>query len=161
MNVRIQVDQASLDKTVTRLEEYSRDLKEKARIICERLASLGATHASLGFARSIYNGSADFDITVEPTGNGYQILASGEAVLFLEFGAGVTMGYGHPQAGEFGYGPGTYPGAGHWDDPNGWWLPKSKGGGHSYGNPPNMGMYNASKEIQKEVERVAREVLMS
>lgn len=130
--------------------------REKANQICERLATIGAVSASLGFSSGIYIGANDVNITVKPEGNGFSVLANGTSVLFLEFGAGVTMGYGHPQAGEFGFGPGTYPGKGHWDDPNGWYLPDGR---HSYGNPPNMAMYNASKLIQEEVERVCREVL--
>lgn len=158
MKIRVKVDQAALNRTVGRLEEYNSDLKEKANEICQRLASIGAVHASLGFSRAFYNGESNFDISVEPIENGYAVIAGGDTVLFLEFGAGVTMGYGHPQAGEFGMGPGTYPGKGHWDQPYGWWIP---GGEHTYGNPPTMAMYNAAKEIEKEVERVAREVLLS
>ena len=158
MKIRVKVDQAALNRTVGRLEEYNSDLKEKANEICQRLASIGAVHASLGFSRAFYNGESNFDISVEPIENGDAVIAGGDTVLFLEFGAGVTMGYGHPQAGEFGMGPGTYPGKGHWDQPYGWWIP---GGEHTYGNPPTMAMYNAAKEIEKEVERVAREVLLS
>lgn len=158
MSIRVSVDQASLNNAIGQLTEYSRNLREKANQICERLASYGAVSASLGFARAFYVGAGGTDISVEPIENGYAVLASGEAVLFLEFGAGVSMGYGHPQAGEFGYGPGTYPGKGHWDDPKGWWTPDKE---HTYGNPPTLAMYNAAKEIEKEVERVAREVLLS
>ena len=157
MKVTVRVQ--GLDGAIYKLDAYSLDLQEKGKQICERLASLGALHASLGFSRALYEGIGSADITAEPTDNGYAILASGTAVLFLEFGAGVTMGYGHPQAAEFGYGPGTYPGKGRWDNPKGWWFTGAQGSQHSYGNPPNMAMYNAAKEIEREVERVAREVL--
>ena len=156
MNINITIDQSSLDRAVSQLNEYSENLREKANQICERLASYGAVQASLGFSRAFYTGQSNFDISVEPIDNGYAIIAGGETVLFLEFGAGVTMGYGHPEP--EGFGPGTYPGKGHWDQPYGWWIP---GGEHTYGNPPTMAMYNASKEIRQEVERVAREVLLS
>jgi len=158
MNIKITIDQSAIDKATRQLEEYTENLREKANQICERLATYGAVQASLGFSRAFYTGQSNFDISVEPIDNGYAIIAGGETVLFLEFGAGVSMGYGHPQAGEFGMGPGTYPGKGHWDQPYGWWIP---GGEHTYGNPPTMAMYNTSKEIEQEVERVAREVLLS
>lgn len=164
MNVRISItDISSIDNAIKQLEAYQKKMDEKADEIASRLASMGATSVSLGFARAIYNGEKDFDVTVENRGNGrYAIVASGETVLFAEFGAGVTYGYGHPQAAEFGMGPGTYPyGKGHWNDPKGWWIPKSAGGGHTYGNPPNMPMYNTEQELKNEIERVVMEVLGS
>lgn len=115
---------------------------------------MGATIASIGFSRAFYTGDVDLDIEVEDRGNNtYAVVASGETVLFLEFGSGVTMGYGHPDP--MGYGPGTYPGKGHWDSPHGWWLPT---GEHTYGNPPTAAMYNAAQDIKSQVEAVAREV---
>lgn len=149
-----------LSETLRRIEEYKNSVQRKANELARRLAEMGATNVSLMFARAIYNGKNDFTVTVEdvPTG-GYKIVVNGESVAFVEFGAGVTYGYGHPQAAEFGVGPGTYPdGKGHWNDPKGWWIPKDKGGGHTYGNPPNMPMYNTAADLRNEIERVAREV---
>ena len=149
-----------LSETLRRIEEYKNSVQRKANELARRLAEMGATNVSLMFARAIYNGKNDFTVTVEdvPTG-GYKIVVNGESVAFVEFGAGVTYGYGHPQAAEFGVGPGTYPdGKGHWNDPKGWWIPKDKGGGHTYGNPPNMPMYNTAADLRTEIERVAREV---
>ena len=123
---------------------------------------MGALKASLEFSRAIYTGIEDHMIEVIPNGdNCYKVKASGETVLFVEFGTGL-VGYGHPET--HGMTPGSYSetlGKGHWDDPNGWWLPREKSGGHSqhtYGNPPNMPMYNTVKELEQELVRVAREV---
>lgn len=138
---------------------YRKWQEEKARELAERLASLGATVASIRFSRAVYTGQKDVDVTVEELPNGYKVKADGESVLFIEFGSGVTYGYGHPEAGEFGMGPGTYPdGKGHWDDPKGWYLPKSAGGGHTFGNPPAMPMYEARKAIEQELPRIVKEV---
>ena len=69
------------------------------------------------------------------------------------------IGYGYPPEELNGMGPGTYPGKGHWNDPKGWWYSNEDGSGHhSYGNPPNMPMYNTVKELEQELERVVREV---
>jgi hypothetical protein len=146
-------DYASVSRAKRRLDEYYADLIEKANTVCERLASMGAVRASLDFSRAIYNGTNDVAVTVEPIDNGYAIHARGNAVLFIEFGSGASYGYGHPEP--EGYGPGTYPGKGHWDDPNGWWYGNHE---HSYGNPPAQAMYNAKREIQAEVQRIADEV---
>ena len=52
-------------------------------------------------------------------------------------------------------GPGTYPeGKGHWNDPKGWWLPKEKGGEHTYGNPPAAPMYDAVKTIEQKLLQI-------
>lgn len=146
-------DYASVSRATRRLDEYYADLIEKANTVCERLATIGAVRASLDFSRAIYNGTNDVEVTVEPIDNGYAIHARGNAVLFIEFGSGASYGYGHPEP--EGYGPGTYPGKGHWDDPNGWWYGNHE---HSYGNPPAQAMYNAKRDIQAEVQRIADEV---
>ena len=146
-------DYASVSRAKRRLDEYFADLIEKANTVCERLATIGAVRASLDFSRAIYNGTNDVAVTVEPIDNGYAIHATGNAVLFIEFGSGASYGYGHPEP--EGYGPGTYPGKGHWDDPNGWWYGNHE---HSYGNPPAQAMYNAKRDIQAEVQRIADEV---
>ena len=125
----VPLSESGIQKIQDELTVYRKWQEEKARELAERLASLGATVASIRFSRAVYTGKKDVDVTVEELPNGYKVKADGESVLFIEFGSGVTYGYGHPEAGEFGMGPGTYPdGKGHWDDPKGWYLPKSAGG---------------------------------
>lgn len=156
----IGTDGSGINEAIRGLEQYEEWLQRKSDELASRLATMGATYASLGFARAIYNGPRGADVTVEPRGEGaYAVIASGEEVLFVEFGAGVTYGYGHPEA--QGFGPGTYPSdKGHWDDPNGWWIPKNSGGGHTYGNPPNMPMYTSVKMLEQEIARVVEEVFV-
>lgn len=162
MNIHIDAfDPKSVDRAIKQLQDYQKKLDEKADKIAIRLASMGATNVSLGFARAIYDGEKDVDVTVKKLGEGqYAIIASGETVLFAEFGAGVTYGYGHPRATDFGMGPGTYnPSSDKWKNPNGWWYSGTDGQSHhTYGNPPNMPMYNTEQELKKEIERVVREV---
>lgn len=157
----LQVKITGLDEAIRRFQEYGDRLKRQQDQLCKRLADMGAVSVSLQFARAIYTGPNDFSVTVEPIDNGYQIVASGQSVAFVEFGAGVTYGEGHPQAGAFGVGPGTYPGQTHAMTGEGWYLPKSKGGEHTYGNPPNMPMYNTTQDLKNEIARVAREVFSS
>lgn len=157
--IHVQLNAASVQKAIREIQTYQRQLTDKCKEICYRLAYYGALRASIDFSGAIYKGPREYSITVEETDHGYRILADGATVLILEFGAGAKMGYGHPKADEFGMGPGTYPdGKGHWNDPKGWWIPKSHGGGHTYGNPPAMPMYNAGQDMRKEIERIAREV---
>lgn len=154
--ITIELNPTSINKAIKDIRELNAEWDRKIDEVTRRLAEIGATKASLGFSRAIYTGDNDVSISVEPIENGYSIIASGEAVLFIEFGSGVTYGYGHPAP--MNYGPGTYPGNGHWDDPRGWWLPKDKGGLHTYGNPPSATMYQTGKELQQEILRIAREV---
>lgn len=150
---------SGIQKLQDELREYRSWQKEKAAELTERLAMLGASVASIRFSRAIYTGPKDAIVTVEAVPNGYRVKANGESVLFIEFGSGITYGSGHPEAQEFGMGPGTYPeGKGHWDDPKGWYLPKEKGGIHTYGNPPAMPMYESRKSIEQELPRIVREV---
>lgn len=155
----VPLSESGIQKIQDELMVYRKWQDEKARELAERLAALGATVASIRFSRAVYTGPKDVDVTVEELPNGYKVKADGESVLFIEFGSGVTYGYGHPEAGEFGMGPGTYPdGKGHWNDPKGWYLPKSAGGGHTFGNPPAMPMYEARKAIEQELPRIVKEV---
>jgi hypothetical protein len=89
---------------------------------------------------------------MEKRDGGYAVMANGQAVLFIEFGSGL-IGFGHPEP--HGMGPGTYPGKGHWNDPNGWYYAHGK---KSHGNPPNMPMYTTVKELEQELERMVKEV---
>lgn len=159
MKITMQLSDISIDETIAKLEAYQKSLEAKAKLLCERLAYIGQFNAQISFASVIYDGDKDFKVTVEETEKGFKVLASGETVLLLEFGAGITYGYGHPLADDFGMGPGTYPdGKGHWNSPYGWWLPKSAGGGHTWGNAPGMPMYYAAKDIRAAIEDAAREV---
>lgn len=163
MKIHVDLNEESINKAIRKLEEYQKWLDKKADEISRKLAEIGATNISLEFSRAIYTGPKDISVNVENIGDGkYAIIASGETVLIAEFGAGVTYGYGHPENGKFGMGPGTHPdGVGHWNDPNGWWLPKSKGGEHTYGNPPAMAVYNTEQMLKKEIQKIAEEVLSS
>lgn len=150
----------SIDDIIRALEAYKKQLRAKADALAKALADAGAGAVSIGFAGTGYLGDDHVDVTVEERGPGrYTILASGHAVLFLEFGSGVTMGYGHPDPRK--YGPGTYPGQTHAMTGKGWWLPKSAGGGHTYGNAPSAAMYHTGKSLHQMVEQAAREVFRS
>lgn len=163
MNITVNV--RGVNDAIRQLEEYQRRLKQQTDELCRRLADIGATNVSILFSRAIYTGPLDFDVDVEEIKNGYKIIVAGQSVAFVEFGTGVTYGYGHPQAAEFGVGPGTYPGQTHAMTGKGWYLPKDKqpadGTKHTYGNPPNMPMYNTAQELKHEVARIAREVFSS
>jgi hypothetical protein len=156
--ISIQLSDESIKNGIRELRIYKKWVEAKETELRMRLAQLGATVASIQFSRAIYNGSKDVTVRVDATGTVAVIYAEGESVAFIEFGSGIKYGYGHPQAGEHGVGPGTYPGKGHWDNPKGWWYGH---GQHSYGNPPAMAMYDAVQTMTAEITSIAREVFGS
>ena len=159
-----------LNATIERLEQIANNLDRYAAEIVRRLAQIGYDVAYQIMAGHIYSGETIGSLeVVENDPTHFTLMASSKALLFFEFGAGINGG-GHPQAGGFGYGPGTYPGQTHAFDPNGWYYPTDDpalivaytddglGLGHSYGNPPYMPFYNAKERIKQDLLTVAREV---
>lgn len=143
------------------LEDYKKWMKEKTSQLVDALAERGCHLAQIYFSTATYDGDNDVVVKVEKRGeNAAAVIATGKATLFIEFGAGYMMGYGHPEPQE--YGPGTYPGKGHWNDPEGWYLPKAvqeeTGKEKSFGNPPAAPMYVTVKDLEMELEKIAREV---
>lgn len=157
--IQVELTPKSINNAIKELRKYQQWIETKERELRLRLAQLGATVASIQFSRAIYNGTNDVTVRVDDTGSVAVIYAEGESVAFIEFGSGAKYGYGHPQASEFGVGPGTYSdgpdGKGHWDNPKGWWYGN---GQHSYGNPPAMAMATAVERITEQVTQIAREV---
>lgn len=150
------LDQKSISAAIKEVKRYKAWVLAKEAELRQRLAVLGASVASIQFSRAIYSGSNDVTVRVDDTGSVAVIYAEGESVAFIEFGAGAKYGYGHPNAGELGVGPGTYPdGKGHWDDPNGWYYAH---GQHTFGNPPAMAMVKAVQEMAEQLTTIAREV---
>ena len=155
-------DKKSINKAIKQVKAYKNRIAKKEAEMLQRLSMLGASVASLGFSRAIYNGENDVNIRVEMVGNVATIYAEGEAVGFIEFGSGARYGDGHPLNGKFGTGPGTWSmseeGKGHWDNPKGWWYGD---GQHSFGNPPAMAMYGALNTMTEQIAQIAREVWSS
>lgn len=152
----------NIKNAIKEIRRYRKWVEQKESELRVRLASVGATVASIQFSRAIYNGTNDVSVRVDTTGDAAVIYAEGESVAFIEFGSGDKHGHGHPMAGEHGFGPGTYSdgpdGKGHWNDPKGWWYGH---GQHSYGNPPAMAMYNAVQAMTEQLTTIAREVFRS
>lgn len=153
--IHAELSEKSLSDAAKEIRAYRQWVESKEAELRLRLAQRGAVVASINFARAFYDGARNVSVRVDDTGSVAVIYAEGEAVAFIEFGSGARDGYGHPQAGQFGVGPGTYPGKGHWNDPNGWWFGN---GQHSYGNPPAMAMYQAVQVMAAELTDIARDV---
>ena len=153
------LSRSSLTDAIKELKKYKRWVAKKERELRMRLATRGATVASIQFSRAVYSGTNDVTVRVDDDGSGATIYADGSSVAFIEFGSGAKYGYGHPMNAELGTGAGTYPaGKGHWDDPRGWYYGH---GEHTFGNPPAMAMLNARDRMVEELTQIAREVFRS
>ena len=154
---------ASIDAAVREIREYGKWVQRKTQELAKRLAEYGLRRVQVGYNAALYDedkAQRDITLTVEERGIGqYAIVAYGYDVLLLEFGSGVKYGAGHPLDGEFGMGPGTFPGQTHVPNPGYWWYTGEDGKSYySVGNAPSMVMYLTGMELEREVVRIAREV---
>lgn len=172
MKIKVSLNTASIDNVIKQLESYQQKVERAGEYIAKRLSDMGFEVAIQIINAHYFSGATAESLTCIEQGKGkYVIYAQSKAILFLEFGAGAKYGYGHPMAKDFGMGPGTYPGQGHWNDPNGWWFPTDdprlirkigsdgQGYGHSYGNAPHMPFYLADRKMRDNILKVAKEAL--
>ena len=112
-------------------------------------------------AQSEFGYDGEVDVHTERTSNGYSIIAEGQQVCFLEFGAGVSTDPNHPFAGKVPFSVH----AGSWSEsPKGkkqfstkgyWYYNKQR----YEGIEPRRGLYEAYKAILQEADRITREEL--
>ena len=150
----------NIDRCIKRLKSYAQSLEEKNNLLLQRLTEYGGFVASVRFSNAIYNGDNDVAVTVEEDNGIYRIIANGKAVAFIEFGSGAKYGGTYPKNNVAGISTeagswSTVYGKGHYADKNGWWYGH---GQHSFGNPPAMALYDASKEMRMRLLEIAKEV---
>lgn len=160
--MKIKVDpfnKESINNAIKQLEQYKKDFLAKEKIFIKRLAEIGVSVASAGYATADYDGINDVVVTLEHQGNRAVVVASGETVGFIEFGTGVKfpewdnsgMEYTPPKHGTYGKGYGARP--------KGWYFKQGEGAvQHTYGNQPAEAMRTARDVIIEKVIQIAREV---
>lgn len=176
--ISVRLNSQSISEAIRQVEDYRKRVDSLGDRMARKLADLGYTVAYGVMSGHVFSGETIESLEVKEEGEGkYTLYAASQALLFFEFGAGARYGGGYPWddanwVTNPHYGPGTYPGAGHWDDPNGWWFPTDdprliikrsektgQGWGHSYGNKPYMPFYKAGKAMRDDLVRVAKECL--
>lgn len=153
-------DPKSISEAIKKVEQYKKDFIAKEQIFVKRLAEIGVSVASTGFATAKYDGVNDVVVSMEQFGNRVVVKADGETVGFIEFGTGIRnrewdnfgVAYIPPEHGTYGKGKGKQP--------HGWWYTPADGGKgvHTYGNPPAEAMIEARDEIITRITQIAREV---
>ena len=172
----VSINISGLSELTNRIENMRKSLKSKADIFVKRLAEIGEVTASRVYASAEYAGNTNVTMDIQPIDTGYELSANGTAILFIEFGTGIS----YPEVtekkppeivahGEYGKGNGRRQG---WAYPlenglgtTGKELKKKDGSPTGYaftrGNPPARGMYQAREEIIREMKRIANEVFNS
>lgn len=153
-------DTNSITEAINQLKQYKKDFLAKEAIFVKRLAEIGVSVASTGFATADYDGINDVVVTLEHQGTRAAVVASGETVGFIEFGTGIRypewdntgMEYTPPKHGTYGKGYGARP--------KGWYFTVGEGGAaqHTYGNQPAEAMRTARDVMIEKVIQIAREV---
>lgn len=150
----------SIDKAIKEIKAYRDSLERKKEQLLEELANIGLHEASVRFTTAKYDGTNDTDVKLESIENGYRITASGTAVFFIEFGAGVHYNPSEPYPkarpagivgiGEYGQGYGQRQA----------WGFKNESGELviTHGNPAEMPMWHASEEMRNSILTIARRV---
>lgn len=164
MQIKFGLSPKEIDKVIKGIEEYKKGLNKKCEQLILELTNLGYKRSKAILQEHIYSGQTIGSIRIENLSDSQKIRMSivveSEAILFLEFGAGIKYSDTvHPKASEFGMGPGTYPGKGHWDNPNGWWYLGDDGEyHHSYGLRAAMPMYQAEQAIIRDMNKIAKKI---
>ena len=154
------LDVVSIDSAIKELKAYRDSLDGKKDKLLEELANIGVREASVRFTTAMYDGVNDSSVTREVINDGYAIVAEGQAVAFIEFGAGVYHNSGEPypdprpegivKIGEYGKGHGKRQAWGFKDESGELVI--------THGNPAAMPMWYAGEEMQSKIQKIVLEV---
>lgn len=171
----VELSKEAIDKAIRELNDYKEWVNRKTKELLEQLSLIGIQEASIRFSGAQYDGTNDTQLKTEESFDGtnyvYTIIAAGQAVCFIEFGAGVYYNSaGYPLAkppgvvgiGEYGKGKGKQnTWAYYGEDPgsNGVLRESAKGSVViTHGNPAAMPMYYAGSEMKQKILSIAKEV---
>lgn len=169
MNISI----TGLDNAISHMKMLNDNLLNKTSTLVAHLIQAGYEIANYRFGIAQYDGINDVSLSMSFSGNTATLTASGQSVLFIEFGSGITFTEVNPKAIELGFIRGKY-GKGNGLKPswvyvgeqgsNGQFLRKTKDDEivvRTKGNPPANAMYEASKNIREKIISEVKEVLFS
>lgn len=147
----------AIKDAVDYLETYKKWVNQKIDELMIRLAAVGLETARVYFQQGATEGNEAPETWVEPIENGFKIIARGKDVFFIEFGAGDAAG-NHPDAANapVDTSPGSYSkiNTGEYAKYQSW---HHKGVKYTE-LQPQMPMYHAMREIERNVTKIAKEV---
>lgn len=168
--IKLKLNEHDIDNAVKELKAWEQWLQQKTKEFVKALGEEGVQLTSAKFASAAYDGTNDVSCEMEQRGETtVAVMAIGGAVLFIEFGTGVTYPDNHPAKpagilgrGEYGYGLGKLKTWRYTGDPgtNGEVITSGKHAGEvrTHGNPANMSMYLSIRELEEKFEEIARRV---
>ena len=158
--IKCTLDSDDIARAIKDLKQYKKQFLEREKKLLQGLAEIGLKEASVRFTTAMYDGTNDVSVKLDKTNNGYVIVAEGQAVAFIEFGAGVYHNTGEPYPnprpegivgiGEYGTGKGKRKAWGYLNENNEVVITR--------GNPAAMPMWYASEEIKNSILKIVREV---
>ena len=158
--IKMSLSPKSIGQVIKELRAYRDSLENRKQQLLDELAKIGLNEAQVRFTNAMYDGINDSDVTLRTIENGYQIVAEGKAVAFIEFGTGVHYNPTDPYPkarpegivgiGEYGKGYGKRQA----------WGFKNESGELviTHGNPAAMPMWYASEEMRNSILTIARRV---
>ena len=169
----ITVDIGEISKAIAEIERYKREMDGKVRTLLERIAAEGIDVSSAIYKTAAYDGVNDVAVNGPEWIDAHTlaISATGQAVTFIEFGAGKLRYGSHPWRDDLGFKAGGYgKGQGAMIDHNFWAYKGSAGdaraGGieirpgiiKTQGNAPSRAMYEGEKAMRRRIKAIAKEV---
>ena len=155
--VVIELSPQSVKDAVKILETYKKWVDKKMDELMVRLAAVGLETARVRFEMGATEGNKAPETWVEPIENGFKIIARGKDVFFIEFGAGDAAG-NHPDSANapVDTSPGSYSkiNTGEYAKYQSW---HHKGVKYTE-LQPQMPMYHAMREMERNVKKIAKEV---
>lgn len=152
---KVNLDVNELNSLIKSLYTLSSDMRKLPKKITKEVADIGQDFLENQYANTRTDHTIDIDtISTEviEKGNTYQIVASGEEVLYAEFGTGEKgADDGHPWKGEFGlnaYNSGPYVSTHINKSGRHYWFYNNQ---YSEGNPSGKQMFNTSKYLKDNV----------
>ena len=169
MNISI----SGLDNTISHMKMLNDNLLNKTSTRVAHLAQAGYEIANYRFGIAQYDGINDVSLSMSFSGNTATLTASGQSVLFIDVGSGITVTEENQKVVELGFIRGTY-GKGKGSNLN-WVYIGDKGSNgevirttvdgetvvRTKGNPPANAMYEASKTARQIIISEVKEVLFS
>lgn len=167
MNIKVPLTTEGIYDAINSLLTYKDDLKYRTQDLVNRLGNLGLTVVSAMYSTAEYPGTNDVRVTVEFGENTCTIHANGQAVAFIEFGAGINYPEGQ-YAGQVGALPHGMYGKHQGANPKGWAYYGEAGTGRvreikpglyrTKGNPPLNAFPATVETIRDQVETIVKEV---
>lgn len=171
--IDVRLSTTGINEAIRELQNYKQWLLTKTQEFLNALAEEGMKIAQFGFENAVYDGTNDVSCEVRPIDDHHvAVVAVGSATLFIEFGTGVFYPDTHPESGKNGMVRGKY-GYGLGKLRNGWRYTGDPGtngeiileGSHAgevktLGNPANMSMYMAERDLEEKFEEIARRIFV-